>query len=117
MVKKLMLKRSKVVERKSIYGGGFEPSVPGKKPIFFQPQDIFWGNTLQWQDIGGREARGAGVVILLVSSLWASLIAQLVKNLPALQEILVYFLGWEDPLEKGKATHFSMLAWRIPWAG
>ena len=117
MVKKLMLKRSKVVERKSIYGGGFEPSVPGKKPIFFQPQDIFWGNTLQWQEIGGREASGAGVVILLVSSLWASLIAQLVKNLPALQEILVYFLGWEDPLEKGKATHFSMLAWRIPRAG
>ena len=48
---------------------------------------------------------------------WASLIAQLVKNLPAVQETLVYFLGWEDPLEKGKATHFSMLAWRIPWAG
>ena len=45
----------------------------------------------------------------------ASLIAQLVKNLPAMQETLVQFLGWEDPLEKGKATHSSILAWRIPW--
>ena len=44
-----------------------------------------------------------------------SLIAQLVKNLPAIQETLVGFLGWEDPLEKGKATHSSTLAWRIPW--
>ena len=42
------------------------------------------------------------------------LIAQLVKNLPAMQETLVRFLGWEDPLEKGKATHSSILAWRIP---
>ena len=40
---------------------------------------------------------------------WASLIAQLVKNLPAMQETPVGFLGWEDPLEKGKATHFSIL--------
>ena len=46
---------------------------------------------------------------------WASLIAQLVKNLPALREIWVRSLGWEDPLEKGTATHSSILAWRIPW--
>ena len=44
----------------------------------------------------------------------ASLIAQLVKNLPAMQETPVRFLGWEDPLEKGKATHSSILAWRVP---
>ena len=44
-----------------------------------------------------------------------SLIVQLVKNLPAMQETLVRFLGWEDPLEKGKATHASILAWRIRW--
>ena len=44
---------------------------------------------------------------------WASLVAQLVKNLPALWEIWVQFLGWVDPLEKGKATHSSILAWRI----
>ena len=43
------------------------------------------------------------------------LIAQLVKNTPVMQETLVRFLGWEDPLEKGKATHSSILAWRIPW--
>ena len=41
---------------------------------------------------------------------WASLAIQLAKNLPAMQETLVQFLGWEDPLEKGKATHSSILA-------
>ena len=44
----------------------------------------------------------------------ASLVAQLVKNLPAMQETRVWFLAWEDPLEKEMATHFSILAWRIP---
>ena len=43
------------------------------------------------------------------------LIAQLVKNLATMQESWVRFLGWEDPLEKGKATHSNILAWRIPW--
>ena len=47
---------------------------------------------------------------------WASLVAQLVKNLPAMWETWVQPLGWEDLLEKGKATHSSILAWRIPWA-
>ena len=46
---------------------------------------------------------------------WASLLAQLVKNPPAMQETCVRSLGWEDPLEKGKATRSSNLAWRIPW--
>ena len=46
---------------------------------------------------------------------WTSLVAQLVKNLPAMQETWVHSLGWEDPLEKGTATHSSDLAWRIPW--
>ena len=45
---------------------------------------------------------------------WASLMAQLVKNLPAMWETWVRALGWEEPLEKGKATHSSILAWRIP---
>ena len=45
----------------------------------------------------------------------ASLIDQLVKNLPAMQETRVQFLGGEDPLEKEMATHSSILAWRIPW--
>ena len=41
--------------------------------------------------------------------------AQLVKNLPAMWETWIWFLGWEDPLEKGKAAHSSILAWRSPW--
>ena len=46
---------------------------------------------------------------------WASLAAQMVKNLPEVRETWVRSLGWEDPLEKGTATHSSILAWRIPW--
>ena len=42
--------------------------------------------------------------------------AQLVRNLPTVQETWVQFVGWEGPLEKGKATHSRILAWRIPWA-
>ena len=45
---------------------------------------------------------------------WASLVAQLIKNPPAMRETWVLSLGWEDPLEKGKSTHSSILAWRIP---
>ena len=44
---------------------------------------------------------------------WASLVAQLGMNLPAMKETWIQSLGWEDPLEKGKATHSSILAWRI----
>ena len=46
---------------------------------------------------------------------WASLVVQLVKNPLAIQETLFQSLGWEDPLEKGTATHSGILAWRIPW--
>ena len=46
---------------------------------------------------------------------WASLTAQLVENPPAMWETWVRSLGWEDPLEKGKAMHSSILAWKIPW--
>ena len=45
---------------------------------------------------------------------WASLVAQMVKNPPAMQEIWVQSLGWEDPLEEEMATHSSILAWKIP---
>ena len=61
----------------------------------------------------GRSA-GEGIGYPLQYS-WASLVAQLVKSLPAMQETWVQFLDWENPLEKGKATHSSILAWRIPW--
>ena len=46
---------------------------------------------------------------------WASLVAQLVKNLPTMPETWVPYLGWEDPLEKETATHSSILTWRISW--
>ena len=51
------------------------------------------------------------------STKWASLVAQMVKNLPAMQETQVLSLGQEDPLEKEMATHSSVLAWRIPGMG
>ena len=46
---------------------------------------------------------------------WASLVAQQVKDPPTMLETWVQSLGWEDPLEKGKTIHSSILAWRIPW--
>ena len=63
---------------------------------------------MRWLDghqLNGHECEQSG----------ASLIAQLVKNLPATRETWVLSLCWEDPLEKGKATNSSILAWRIPW--
>ena len=56
-----------------------------------------------------------GFFYIYPAEIWASLVAQLVKNPPVMQETWVRSLGWEDPLEKGKATHSSILAWRIPW--
>ena len=53
-------------------------------------------------------------LLILYWGIADSLLTQLVKNLPAMQETLVRFLGWEDPLEEGMATHSSVLAWRIP---
>ena len=50
-----------------------------------------------------------------INGVWASLVAQMVKNLPAMWDTQVRSLGQEDPLEKGAATHASILAWRIPW--
>ena len=63
---------------------------------------------------GSGSSPGEGIGYPLQHS-WVSLAAQLVKNLPAMWETWVKLLGWEDPLEKGKAPHSSILAWRIPW--
>ena len=61
----------------------------------------------------GRSAReGIGYPLQYYS---ASLVAQLVKNPPAMWETWAQSLGWEDPLEKGMVTHSSILAWKIPW--
>ena len=46
---------------------------------------------------------------------WASMVAQMVKSLPAMWETKIRFLSWEDPLEEGMATHSSILAWRVQW--
>ena len=67
---------------------------------------------VQFLDQEGPLKKGEAIVF---QYFWASLMAQMVKNLPAIWETLVQFLGWEDPLEEGMATHFSILAWRIPW--
>ena len=63
---------------------------------------------------GSERAPGEGIGYPLQYS-WISLVALLVKNLPAMWETWVQSLGWEDPLEKGTASHSSILAWRIPW--
>ena len=62
---------------------------------------------------GSESSPGEGIGYPLQYS-WASLVAQMVKNLPAMRETWVRSLGWEDPLEDGMATHSSILAWRIP---
>ena len=63
---------------------------------------------------GSGRSPGEGIGYPLQYS-WASLVAQLVKNPSAIRKTWVRSLGWEDPLEKGKATPTSILAWRIPW--
>ena len=60
-----------------------------------------------------RKMPGEGIGYPLQYS-WASFVAQLVNNPPAMWETWIRSLGWEDPLEKGMATHSSVLAWRIP---
>ena len=86
--------------------GGFPFSSDGKESIC---------NAADSGLIPGRgRSAGEGIGYPLQYS-WASPVAQLVKNLPAIMKTWIQFLGWEDPLEKGKATHSSILAWRIPW--
>jgi len=62
---------------------------------------------------GSARSPGEGISYPLQYS-WASLVAQSVKNPPAVQETWVQSLGWKEPLEEGMATHSSVLAWRIP---
>ena len=63
---------------------------------------------------GSGRSTGEGIGYPL-QYFWVSLVAQLVKNPPAIWETWVQSLSWEDPLEQGTATHSSILAWRIPW--
>ena len=62
---------------------------------------------------GSGRSTGDGIGCPLQYS-WASLMAHMVKNLPAMWETWVRALAWEDPLKKGMATHSSILAWRVP---
>ena len=78
---------------------GIRPSTPGE------------GSHLSWL----HAPRSLAFGFCLGPSQWASLVAPTVKNLPAMWEIWVRSLGWEDPLEKGVATHSSIQAWEIQW--
>ena len=64
--------------------------------------------------LGSGRSIGEGMGYPLQYS-WTSFVAQLVKSPPSMRETWVWSLDWEDPLENGKATHYSILAWRIPW--
>ena len=79
---------------------------------------VWCTGTTQRDGIGREEGSGWGTHVHLWQihvDVWASLVAQRVKCLPAVQEAWVQFLGWEDPLEKGTTTHSSILAWRMLW--
>ena len=70
---------------------------------------------LEFQHIPKAMPSSAPLIGVSHATSGASLVAQLVKNPPAMWETWVPSLGWEDPLEKGKAAHSSTLAWRFPW--
>ena len=85
--------------------------------LFQSPVFIF---CLMGNDVGKvfTKKEWQNLIITVAQSLmnyWASLVSQLIKYPSAMQETLVQFLGWKDPLEEGMATHLSILAWRIPW--
>ena len=92
-------------QRKYMIALGFPGSSAGKERLQCRrPQFDSWVGKICWKRDG-----------LPLQYSWASLVAQLVKNLPAMQDIWVRSLGWEDLMEKGMVTHSSILAWRIPW--
>ena len=86
--------------------GGFPDSSVGKESACNA------GDPSSIPELGRCAAEGIGYPLQYA---WASFVAQLVQNPPAMWETWVQSLGWEDPLEKGKATHSSILDWRIPW--
>ena len=88
------------------YKKSFPGSLAGKEPF------CNVGNPSLTPGLAGSPGRGIGYPLQYS---WASLVAQMVKNPPAMWETWVQSLGWEDPLEKGMATYSSILAWRIPW--
>ena len=107
--------------------GAWQAGVHGLWKELETTEQLNTAHTQQWHRTGKgklsfQSQRKAmpqnGQTILQLHSLHmlrASLVAQMVKNLPAVPETWAQSLGWEDPLEKGKVTHSSILAWRIPW--
>ena len=75
--------------------------------------DIYYKYTCKNPSL--RDSPGGPVVNTLPFQHRASLVTQMVKNLPAVGETQIWSLGWEDPLEKGMGTHSIILAWKIPW--
>ena len=72
---------------------------------------------MRWQNHHHKKSHAVSsrLTAALLAEFWVSLMAQAVKNLPAIQETQIQSLGREDPLEKGMAIHSSILVWRIPW--
>ena len=75
--------------------------------------DIYYKYTCKNPSL--RDFPGGPVVKTLPFQYRASLVTQMVKNLPAVGETQIWSLGWEDPLEKGMGTHSIILAWKFPW--
>ena len=93
----------------------FQKTAPNKDLILSAAQDVFSYDSV-WYDFWSRSNDCSSKLIsLILYYTRTSFVAQLVKNPLAVQETWVWFLGWEDPLEKEMATHSSVLAWRIPW--
>ena len=81
--------------------------------IFLVLEDYFYHFKIKWC-LTKRNTNVAVIIKVKFRVSWASLVAQLVKNSPTMLKTWVQTLGWEDPLEKGKDTNSSFLAWRIP---
>ena len=93
----------------------FLPALGGLKNPSSLTRDQTWAPALEVESYP-QDHQGIPMIILIKADaqIWASQVAQMVKNLRAVQDTWVWSLGWEDPLEKGMATHYSILAWRIP---
>ena len=91
---------------------------PGRGKILCAGRLLQVGRLLKCAALGWGGTPCSHTLVLSVSEHhWASPVAQRVKNPPAVQETWAASLGWKDPLEKGMATHPSILAWTIPWTG
>ena len=86
--------------------------IPKEFTVYSEKDDMVPSNHDKPHGSGRSAGEGKGYPL---QCSWPSLVAQLGKNPPAVQETPVRSPGWEDPLEKGKAAHSSILAWRIPW--